>query len=276
MSPLLPFPPFFVSLCFFKVDSLPNSITHLKFGKSFNQPLNNPPPALQLVKFGKSFRHSNDNLPNSIHTLKITTRDPIHNLPSSLTKLNHASKISNVLCPLPPSIKWLKISGGGELYNLSALSLIELTVVGQAPGIIEKLPSTLQKLDFWGQGACTLALDSLPASVTHLTLWREDYNTSLDYLPSLTHLKLLENEGPALIHTIPSTVTHFYFGNVDGLPNLTNNPHLIHLTFDDNFNEPVPDLPFGIKQVRGLQVLCLLLASKFCAKKNACKLAYIV
>ena len=72
------------------VDNLPNSLTHLKLGVDFNQPVNNLPNSLTHLKFGKDFNQPVDNLPESLTHLELeqfSFNKPLNNLPNSIIKL---------------------------------------------------------------------------------------------------------------------------------------------------------------------------------------------
>ena len=69
-----------------KSSILPNSLTHLQFGKYFNQPVDNLPSGLTQLIFGKysDFNQPVDNLPNSLTHLTFGDdfHQPVENLPN--------------------------------------------------------------------------------------------------------------------------------------------------------------------------------------------------
>ncbi len=92
---------------------LPNTITYLVFGYSFNQAVFNLPNSLEYVSFGKKFNYPIDSLPNSILYINIGSTEldyyngthhftefnqHTHNLP---TKLNNiVICLLNQKCPI--------------------------------------------------------------------------------------------------------------------------------------------------------------------------------
>lgn len=65
---------------------IPNNIIHLKFGDTYNGPVNNLHSNFLSIYFTFCFNSSIDNLPNSINTITIDGRfnHPINKLPTSL------------------------------------------------------------------------------------------------------------------------------------------------------------------------------------------------
>ena len=93
-----------------KSSILPNSLTHLKFGKFFNQPVDKLPNSLINLEFGFEFNQSVDNLPNTLTYLKfgqyfnqpVTYQTEISQngksptlLPNSLTHLVFGSRVGD-------------------------------------------------------------------------------------------------------------------------------------------------------------------------------------
>jgi hypothetical protein len=69
-----------------------NSITHITFGKNFNQPIDNLPNSIKYLDFdfGSKFNQRIDNLPNNLTHLKLEEEfnQPISNLPLRLKKID--------------------------------------------------------------------------------------------------------------------------------------------------------------------------------------------
>jgi len=87
---------------------LPSSITHLKFGDNFDQPVENLPSSITHLTFGKKFNQSIDNLPTSITHLTFESdfNQPVENLPSSITDLTFGENFNQPI-DLPSSITHL-------------------------------------------------------------------------------------------------------------------------------------------------------------------------
>jgi hypothetical protein len=229
-------------------DSLPHTLTHLKFGMCFNQPFDYPPPSLQVLEFayGFTFQRSIDRLPDTIHKLTIQTDAKINKLPASLTHLESSSNTNNIACPLPSNLQYLDISGGLKTLELSSLPLISLMLSGtKYQPSLDKLPKTLRKLQIIGHWNGPLS--SLPPSLTYLMINSLTFKHPLDCLPnSLTHLVIGEEcPCPTTLNFIPSSITHLRISSYEfNLPlHLVNNPRVQRINFGDSFNSEVDHLP---------------------------------
>lgn len=131
------------------VATLPEGITHLKFGSLFDKPLEKLPKTLKYLYCSQFWNH------------------PLDNLPNGLLYLNTGDLFNNNVDNLPDSIAELVF---GMHFNKP----------------IKKLPSNLKKLTFGF--SFNQPIDNLPDSITHLTLG-QDFNQPIDHLPkSLIHL----------------------------------------------------------------------------------------
>lgn len=226
--------------------------------------MNKLPPKLQVVEFNAAFNESIDELPDSVHTLKTGNPNAINKLPSSLTNFKHCSYTSNIMCPLPPSLKLLDLSGGSDdpdkPINFSSLtSLTRLMIIGtwDVPPCLENLPPSLLTLEIFGPFKGTL--DSLPPNLTELIINFEGFDQPLDHLPpSLCHLII----GPrtAFAHpllNLPPSLTQLSVLS----PSFTCEPDLrntgiTELDFGKSFNQSVDKLPptHASPAPRGLQL----------------------
>ena len=94
-------------------DCLPNTITHINIGYSFNQSLDNLPSTIQCIYFGANniFNMPLDNLPEGLVDLDLNMcrnfNQPINKLPSSLEILKLGSEFQQSVDNLPPNLKKL-------------------------------------------------------------------------------------------------------------------------------------------------------------------------
>ena len=135
------FPPYLTHLTFgpelnedMDADNLPESLTHLACGESFNQPVNNLPSNLKCLTLGEAFNQ------------------PINNLPPTLTHLTLGSTFNNSLGSLPKTLTYL--SCGGPYY-------------GCLLGLTGAFPNSLLHLDLGNYPSALI--DSLPTSLTYLS-----------------------------------------------------------------------------------------------------------
>lgn len=139
------------------VDQLPLSITHLVFGYRFNKPVNHLPAKLTFLQLGNDFDQPVDQLPGPLDTLigGARFRRPLDHLPLGLRVLNLRNCPSS-LSQLPSELTDLKLGGwiGSEdtLNHLpSPLKRLTLSFWNasslQNPFSLAQLPSQLQELD---------------------------------------------------------------------------------------------------------------------------------
>lgn len=71
------------------IDNLPSSLTYIKLGLAFNQPISSLPPSLKRLIFGHSYDQPLPPLPSSLTHLKLDGRfnQLLYNLPKSLSHL---------------------------------------------------------------------------------------------------------------------------------------------------------------------------------------------
>ena len=107
------------------VDLLPQTITHIKFGYSFNHPVDNLPYHLLWLEFGYTFNQSVDMLPHKITYLVFGNdfSQPVNDLPNCLEYVSFGYKFSQSLNCLPDSIIYIIIGcdvhpNNGSLFNV--------------------------------------------------------------------------------------------------------------------------------------------------------------
>lgn len=139
---------------------IPNSVTYLKFGTSFNQPIkkNWIPNSITHLIFGHYFDQSiKDCIPNSVEYLKFgySFNQPIKNcIPNSVTHLRFGKSFNQSIkdC-MPSSVTHLRF---GEKFNQS---------------IKDCIPNSVTHLSFDGR---YFFRAPLPSNVTHLEIDRVD------------------------------------------------------------------------------------------------------
>jgi len=226
-------------------NELPKSLTHLKFGFTFNDVLPILPNTLTHLIFGYNFNQVLRNLPRSLRYLKL---DHCYNhpIPLSLPSLiylcfgfcyNYNFPLDN----LPDTLQYLRV---GYTFNQK----------------IEKLPRSLVYLvlgDWFGRpysiGMTHKISEHLPQNVKLKLCFQNDSGgiQNISNLP-ITHITFGDNFGGYFYKykNIPSTVTHMIFGKtfnnrVTKLPK-----SLIYLEFGQYFNRSVTCLPKSIKTLK--------------------------
>ena len=141
----------------------PEGITHLVFGRDFNQVVNDLPDTITHLTFGWDFNQSVDNLPKSITHLTFGSHfnQLVNNLPSSITHLTFSNNFNQLVNNLPNNIIYLYF---GNSFNKS----------------VDNLPKHITHLTFgWNFNQ---PVNNLPNSITHLTFWWS-YKQNLNNLP---------------------------------------------------------------------------------------------
>ena len=115
------------------VDDLPNSVTHLIFGKKFYQSVDNLPNRMTHLIFGHDFSLTVDNLPNRLThlTFGLCFNRSVNNLPRTLTHLTFGISFFQIANNLPCGLKEIKI----EFYKLK---------------LIKKIPFSCRIIDEYG------------------------------------------------------------------------------------------------------------------------------
>ena len=97
-----------------KIDftQVPN-LTHITFGNSFNDSVDNLPFSLLYLKLGNSFRKEVDHLPPNLHTLILgqTFNQPLDHLPSTLKHLELGTAFNHPVDKLP-NLEYLRFGIG--------------------------------------------------------------------------------------------------------------------------------------------------------------------
>ena len=240
----------------YRVESLPQTITHLVFGDSFNKEINigNLPPNLTHLFCGNSFNKK------------------VNNLPPNITHLSLGNSFTKSIDDIPLSITHLSFghSFNRSINNLSSRSNLKSLTLGDLFGQpLEKLPSNLQCLNIGREFNSRLLIplslvslifcwgslfnrkvefafqDQAIPSLRHLTFGKY-FNLLIDDLPlSLTHLTLREQFNKRVDH-LPSNLTHLIFGDWFNQPVNHLPQSLIYLEFGNLFNKKVKNLPSNL------------------------------
>jgi hypothetical protein len=111
------------------IKKYPKKLTHLTFGRSFNQSVDNLPESLIYIKFGYCFEQSISKLPLCVKYLKLYYNETtINNIPAHIETLNIEMSYNNYI-----SNKDIEIS------NLP-ISLTKLIIRKEYIKYIKKLP----------------------------------------------------------------------------------------------------------------------------------------
>lgn len=163
---------------------LPPSLTCLKFGCLFNQPVDCLPPSLIDLEFGTLFNQ------------------PVNHLPHSLTRLKFSHYFNQTVDLLPPNIITIEFGFCFD-QSISSLpsSIKELTLTSEFSHPLH-FPPNVTSLNFLSHFSSPIPF--FPPSVTHLVL-NIILKHQLPNLPSnLTHLALV---GSLFFHQIDASKT---------------------------------------------------------------------
>lgn len=195
---------------------LPLSLTHLEFGKMFNQSIDNLPLGLIFLTLGEYFNQPVDKLPLSLTHLSLGEyfNQPVHNLPLSLTHLLLGEYFNQPVDKLPLFLTSLTV---GNHFNQSIDKLPPSCKYFQRKGVIpifddtfflKNLPPTLIQLTTGDE--FNLPLTELPSTLTHLTTGR-DFNQPINSLPPslslILHLVILSINQLMNFHSISLTLS---------------------------------------------------------------------
>lgn len=119
------------------IDNLPQSLTHLTFDTCFDQKIDNLPKSLIYLELGQFFDQNCDNLPENLIHLNFKNsrfKRKINNLPKSLTHLTCGREFNQKIENWPPFLTHLKFTSEytQKLENLP-ISLISLIVFRTYP-----------------------------------------------------------------------------------------------------------------------------------------------
>lgn len=241
------------------VDNLPNQLTHIQFGVKFNQPVDRLPNRLTHLTFGFEFNQPVDNLPRSLINivLGVLFNHPVEHLPHSLQSLSTTGCFTQSIRLLPKSLTYLTLDSYMTRHCWALPPFLQhLMVSVLLPNI--SLPASLTSLECTPEKIETI---SWPTGLMHLKLG-QNFEGTLENLPSsLTHLTLpMYFDEPLLSLPICNSLTHITFdkfGTFNGQFDGHLFPHLTHLTFGAVFNQPINNLP------KILTHLCFYKGSKF-------------
>jgi hypothetical protein len=235
------------------IDFLPSNITHIKLGYSFDQIVNNLPDSLIWIEFGYCFNQSVDCLPNGVNYLVLgfSFNQIIDDLPYGLEYLNLNYMFNQSLNCLPTTLVCLFIGNDG-CNSTSAVKYAGSRFTQDTTN----LPTNLNNLTIYKNGKHVIKnnfvqeLNKITNSKGPNKLNFDNNKYSIDNLyEGLTHLKIektcnnIFNEN---VNNLPSTLTHITF-NDEFDKSVDNLPHLLYLKFGDQFNKSVDDLPSSLK-----------------------------
>ncbi len=218
-------------------NDLPNTLISLKFGGSFNKPVENLPNKIQKLTFGNGFNKPVNNLPNSITHLTFGRifNKPVNHLPKKLLELNFGSGFNQSINSLPSSLTYLSFELDHHIWSCKGFN---------KP--ISNLPSNITEIhfgDYFNQ-----PLNFLPSGIKNLSFGKR-FNQSVDNLQTfgITHLMVGKNFNHPL-DNLPNTIVELTFRDdskfnlpIDNLPE-----SLKKLTLSKHFNQPLDHLPNGL------------------------------
>lgn len=188
-----------------RVYNLPNSITHLKFGRYFNNPLNNLPNSITHLILGSDFDQQVNFLPESLVYLVFGYyfNQTVDQLPNSITDLIFGHWFNQPVDKLPNSIKCLTF---GYEFNRMVDKLprliTHLTFGYNFNQPVNELPNLITHLKF--NTTFNQSIDSLPGSIVYLYLCGSAFFKSVNNLPmSLRRIELNSNYPLKLLKKIP-------------------------------------------------------------------------
>lgn len=93
--------------------SLPDTVTYIRFGNNFDQPVDVWPASLRTLIFGSSFNRPLDNLPGTLITLKCgyAFNQSVDRLPRSLKSLVFGFCFNQSIALLPDGLIYLELGG---------------------------------------------------------------------------------------------------------------------------------------------------------------------
>lgn len=243
--------------------TLPPLITHLTFGKNFNQLPVNFPPTITHISFGERFNQDLSFLPSSVTHLALSPHatgdfnQPVDfALPPSLVHLVLHGSFNYPVDNLPPKLAYLWL---GHEFNRSVnslpASLAHLLIGDSFNYPLNRLPSSLHTLALraryvpnydWTSTTYIFPLDQLPPTLVHLHVSLL-HSITLDNLPpSLQYLSLAGVDEVKKYCPFPSNISKLVFNMRFNktLDELTSPlpPNLTVLKFSERFNKPVDDL----------------------------------
>ena len=85
-------------------DSIPTTVTHIKFGDFFNQSVNKLPSSIESIKFGSCFNQSVDKLPSGARSVRqnlVFSENEIRRKPSSIKSIEFDGSFNQTVDKLP-------------------------------------------------------------------------------------------------------------------------------------------------------------------------------
>ena len=221
-------------------------ITHLTFGRFFNQIVNNLPTSIIYLTFGQLFNKAVDNLPKNITHLTFRSNfdQRVDNLPKNITHLTFGVYFDQRVDNLPKNITHLTF---GDMFNQPVDnlpdSITHLIFGDMFRQKIDNLPNSITHLTFGS--LYNVSIYKFPNSLTCLT-FGSDFNQQIDHLSnSITHLNFGNNFNQT-VDILPDSVTHLTFGQLFNKAAVNLPKNITHLIFGYNFNYLLYNLPISV------------------------------
>lgn len=248
------------------ITCISSTITHLTFGGSFNQSIDNLPDSIIHLHLGTNFNYPVDHLPPHIHTLVIASVDfnqSLDNLPIHMKKLYLHFQNPNELLLYDhlPNLEVLSIPVHSQHLDHLPSTLKELVIIdikwNAYPYRLDHLPFFLTKLVL---GAYfNLPIDHLPTSLRYLRIWGK-FNTPIDHLPhNLQKLHIAQpNTFDQPIDHLPPSLFCLTLHVAEYPHPLDNLPlNLQRLKLLGTFHHPIEHLPLSLRCVAVSEGACV-------------------
>jgi hypothetical protein len=187
------------------IQSLPLSVTHIKFGESYNKIFNRNqlPTSITFINFGDNFNSSIDNLPQTITCLIFGFKfnQSVDKLPESLLHLYFGEHFNNPVNKLPNNLLTLMFDYRFDC-NIDMLpnKLKRIKLGNKFNKPINKLPLSIEQMIC----NCEIRRFNLP-NLKYLILLNF-YNSSINDFPQLTHLCMSGSYQD--MSKLPKSLTH--------------------------------------------------------------------
>lgn len=244
----------------YDLPELPDSLTTLKLGVHFNQPLNYKTKKSKIIKnklpenlkklyISYYYDHPLNNLPENLELLSLDGifNKSLNNLPQKLKKIILSNEFNKTLKYIPQSVRIIKTQ---NLYNNEFIDIpdfIEEIYFGDRYNIkVDNLPKNL-KILYLGNNF-NQSIDNLPFGLEKLVI-RGNFNKPINNLPTSLKILILVKEFNQLIDYLPESINVLELGKkfdkpIDNLPN-----SIEKLTLGEHFNQPIDNLPNSIKNL---------------------------
>jgi hypothetical protein len=167
-----------------RLAELSDKLIWLDFGCCFNQPIDNLPKSLKILILGENFCQKFINIPESITHLEIKSNTSIDDLPPSIKYLKLSGYFNNPVDNLPIGIEYIEFDCNIQ-YPIDNLpdSLLYLVLGHNYNQLINNLPNSLKEITINGWNSISYSIDSLPDDVEYINMHNSKYNLNILQYP---------------------------------------------------------------------------------------------